>query len=101
MLLQSKLSSVLRFINEYSRKIKGTKGWHFLTMVRGVHGLDIENLLAHYSDVVLEFVMRLNTETRLYERALGVKKLLGVDSRAFPIEYDRYGIRPITTSKIQ
>ncbi|MFX0172068.1 MAG: hypothetical protein ACFE9L_09115 [Candidatus Hodarchaeota archaeon] len=70
-------------------------------MVRGVHGQDKENILAHYCDVVLEFVMRLNTETQLYERVLGIKKLLGVDSRVFPIEYDRRGIRPITTSKIQ
>ncbi|MFX0140811.1 MAG: RAD55 family ATPase [Candidatus Hodarchaeota archaeon] len=101
MLLQSSQSSVLRFINEYSVRIQGTKGWHFLTMVRGVHGQDKENILAHYCDVVLEFVMRLNTETQLYERVLGIKKLLGVDSRVFPIEYDRRGIRPITTSKIQ
>ncbi|MFX0050282.1 MAG: RAD55 family ATPase [Candidatus Hodarchaeota archaeon] len=101
MLLQSRQSSVLRFINEYSFRIQGTKGWHFLTMVRGVHGQDKENILAHYCDVVLEFVMRLNTETQLYERVLGIKKLLGVDSRVFPIEYDRRGIRPITTSKIQ
>jgi len=101
MLIQSRLSSVLRFINEYSVRIQGTNGWHFLTMVSGVHGQDKENILAHYSDVVLEFAMRLNTETRLYERVLGIKKLLGVDSRAFPIEYDKHGIRPITTSKIQ
>ena len=101
MLIQSDLQNVLRFINEYAIKIRGTNGWHFLTMVRGVHGQNIENLLSHYCDVVLEFAMRLNTETRLYERVLGIKKLLGVDSRAFPIEYDKHGIRPITTSKIQ
>lgn len=101
MLFQSRQNSVLRFINEYSVRIQGTNGWHFLTMVRGVHGQDKENILAHYCDVVLEFVMRLNTEIQLYERVLGIKKLLGVDSRVFPIEFDRQGIRPITTSKIQ
>lgn len=101
MLIQSSLKLVLRFLNEYSTIIKGTSGWHFLTMVRGVHGQDIENIFSHYSDVVLEFVMTLNTETRLYERVLGIKKLLGVDSRVFPIEFDKTGIRPITTSKIQ
>ncbi|NHJ02731.1 MAG: hypothetical protein EAX86_11380 [Candidatus Heimdallarchaeota archaeon] len=101
MLVQSNTRPVLRFLNEFSALIKGTNGWHFLTMVRGVHGKETENLFSHYSDVVLEFAMTLNTETRLYERVLGIKKLLGVDSRVFPIEYDRTGIRPITTSKIQ
>ncbi len=101
MLIQSSLKSVLRFLNEYSATIKGTNGWHFLTMVRGAHGNDVENIFSHYSDVVLEFVMTLNTETRLYERVLGIKKLLGVDSSVFPIEFDKHGIRPITTSKIR
>ncbi len=101
MLIQSSTKSVLRFLNEYSTVIKGTNGWHFLTMVRGVHGNDIENIFSHYSDVVLEFVMTLNTETRLYERVLGIKKLLGVDSRVFPIDFYRNGVRPITPSKIQ
>ncbi|MHA1215585.1 MAG: RAD55 family ATPase [Candidatus Hodarchaeales archaeon] len=101
MLIQSSTKAVLRFINEYSNRIKGSNGWHFLTMVKGVHGQEVENLFSHYSDVVLEFAMRLNTETRLYERVLGIKKLPGVDARAFPIEYDKTGIRPITTSKIQ
>jgi KaiC/GvpD/RAD55 family RecA-like ATPase len=101
MLIQSSTKSVLRFINEYSAEVKGTGGWHFLTMIRGVHGKEIENLFSHYCDVVLEFAMTLNTETRLYERVLGIKKLHGVDSRVFPIEYGRTGIRPITTSKIQ
>jgi KaiC/GvpD/RAD55 family RecA-like ATPase len=101
MLIQSSLKSVLRFLNEYSTTIKGTNGWHFLTMVRGVHGNDVENIFSHYSDVVLEFAMTLNTETRLYERVLGIKKLLGVDSSVFPIEFDKHGIRPITTSKIR
>ncbi len=100
-IIQSSIKSVLRFMTEYSTVIKGSNGWHFITMVRGVHGSDKENLLSHFSDVVLEFVMSLNTETRLYERVLGIKKLLGVDSRAFPIEFDKHGIRPITTSKIQ
>ncbi|MHA2039644.1 MAG: RAD55 family ATPase [Promethearchaeota archaeon] len=101
MLIQSSPKSVLRFINEYAGEVKGTGGWHFVTMVRGVHSIEIENLFSHYCDVVLEFAMTLNTETRLYERVLGIKKLPGVDSRVFPIEYDKTGIRPITTSKIQ
>ncbi|MFW9905410.1 MAG: RAD55 family ATPase [Candidatus Thorarchaeota archaeon] len=101
MLIQSSLKSVLRFLNEYSTVIKGTNGWHFITMLRGVHGKDVENIFSHYSDVVLEFALTLNTETRLYERALGIKKLLGVDSRVFPFEFDRNGIKPITTSRIQ
>ncbi len=102
MLIQSSTKSVLRFLNELSAVTKGTNGWHFVTMVRGVHGKKVENLFSHYSDVVLEFAMTLNTETRLYERVLGIKKLPGVDSRVFPIEYDhKTGIRPITTSKIQ
>ncbi|MFX1517345.1 MAG: RAD55 family ATPase [Promethearchaeota archaeon] len=101
MLIQSSLKSVLRFLNEYSTAIKGSNGWHFITMLRGVHGEDVENIFSHYSDVVLEFAMTLNTETRLYERVLGIKKLLGVDSRVFPIEFDRSGIKPITTSRIQ
>ncbi|MFX0084175.1 MAG: RAD55 family ATPase [Candidatus Hodarchaeota archaeon] len=101
MLIQSSVKSVLRFINEYSAEVKGTGGWHFLTMIRGVHGIETEHLFSHYCDVVLEFAMTLNTETRLYERVLGIKKLAGVDSRVFPIEYDKTGIRPITTSKIQ
>lgn len=101
MLIQSSTKSVLRFINEYSVKVKGTGGWHFVTLVRGVHGIETENLFSHYCDVVLEFVMTLNTETRLYERVLGIKKLPGIDSMVFPIEYDKTGIRPLTTSKIQ
>ena len=101
MLIQSSLKSVLRFMNEYSTVIKGTNGWHFITMLRGVHGKDVENIFSHYSDVVLEFALTLNTETRLYERVLGIKKLLGVDSRVFPIEFDKTGIKPITTSRIQ
>ena len=101
MLIQSSTTSVLRFINEYSAEVKGTGGWHFVTLVRGVHSIETENLFSHYCDVVLEFVMTLNTETRLYERVLGIKKLPGVDSMVFPIEYDKTGIRPLTTSKIQ
>ena len=101
MLIQSSLKSVLRFLNEYATVIKGSNGWHFITMLRGVHGKDVENIFSHYSDVVLEFALTLNTETRLYERILGIKKLLGVDSRVFPIEFDRSGIKPITTSRIQ
>lgn len=101
MLIQSSSKSVLRFINEYSTEVKGTGGWHFVTMVRGVHSIEIENLFSHYCDVVLEFAMTLNTETRLYERVLGIRKLPGVDSRAFPIEYSKTGIRPISTSMIQ
>ncbi|MFX1538768.1 MAG: RAD55 family ATPase [Promethearchaeota archaeon] len=101
MLIQSSLKSVLRFLNEYSTTIKGTNGWHFITMLRGVHGKDVENIFSHYSDVVLEFALTLNTETRLYERVLGIKKLLGVDSRVFPVEFDKNGIKPITTSRIQ
>ncbi|MFX0211300.1 MAG: RAD55 family ATPase [Candidatus Hodarchaeota archaeon] len=101
MLIQSSLKSVLRFLNEYSTVIKGTNGWHFITMLRGAHGKDVENIFSHYSDVVLEFALTLNTETRLYERVLGIKKLLGVDSRVFPIEFDKSGIKPITTSRIQ
>ncbi|MFX1504839.1 MAG: RAD55 family ATPase [Promethearchaeota archaeon] len=100
MLIQSSLKSVLRFLNEYSTAIKGTNGWHFITMLRGVHGQDVENIFSHYSDVVLEFALTLNTETRLYERVLGIKKLLGVDSRVFPVEFDKSGIKPITTSRI-
>ena len=100
-IIQSSIKSVLRFMTEYSTVIKGSNGWHFIAMVGGVHGHDKESLLSHFSDVVLEFAMSLNTETRLYERVLGIKKLLGVDSRAFPIEFDKHGIRPITTSKIQ
>jgi KaiC/GvpD/RAD55 family RecA-like ATPase len=101
MLIQSSLKSVLRFLNEYSTAIRGTNGWHFLTMLRGVHGKDVENIFSHYSDVVLEFALTLNTETRLYERVLGIKKLLGFDSRVFPIEFDKNGIKLITTSRIQ
>lgn len=101
MLIQSSPKSVLRFINEYSAEVKGTGGWHFVTLVRGVHSIETENLFSHYCDVVLEFRMTLNTETRLYERVLGIKKLHGVDSMVFPIEYSKTGVRPLTTSKIQ
>ena len=95
------ISAVLGFINELSSTIRDTNGLHFLTLVHGVHGHDVEATLSHYADVVLEFLVR--QDSKEYRVTFGVKKMRGVGippRTLFPIEFTEEGIQPVTTEKI-
>ena len=94
--------SVLSFINEYAATIRDTNGFHFLTLIRGVHGEQTERLLAHISDVVLEFLSV--REGNEYLRVLGVKKMRGIiapPSSLFPLEFTDKGVLPVTTTRVK
>ncbi|HKZ43331.1 MAG TPA: RAD55 family ATPase, partial [Candidatus Hodarchaeales archaeon] len=54
LLLNSELQSVLSFVNEYAAAIRDTNGFHFLTVIRGVHEPRVETVLQHLADVVIE-----------------------------------------------
>ena len=94
--------SVISFLNEYAATIRDTNGFHFLTLLRGVHGEQTERLLAHMADVVLEFLTV--REGNEYQRVLGVKKMRGIiapPSSLFPLEFTDKGVLPVTTTKIK
>ncbi|MHA2231576.1 MAG: RAD55 family ATPase [Candidatus Hodarchaeales archaeon] len=101
LLLQAPVNSVLGFVNEYAAAIKETNGLHFMTCVKGVHGIDTEKILSHYSDVVLEFTTQFSREQ--ITRAMGVIKMRGVaiPPRAIlALEFTSEGILPKTTTAI-
>lgn len=94
--------SVLSFLNEYSSTIRDTNGFHFLTVLRGVHGEPTERLLMHMADVVLEFLTV--REGNDYTRVLGIKKMRGIvapPSTLFPLEFTDQGILPVTTTRVK
>ena len=102
MILNSDLTSVLAFLNEYTMAIRGTNGLHFLVLVKGVHGIQIEQILSHYADVVLEF----STERKgkEYVRMMGIKKMRGTTTppnTLFPLEFTKKGVLPSTTDLIR
>jgi len=97
----TEFSAVLGFLNELATTIRGTNGLHFLTLVHGVHGVQVEQTLAHYADVVLEFIVQRSAKE--YTPTFGVRKMRGVGippRTLFPIEFTETGIQPITTEKI-
>jgi KaiC/GvpD/RAD55 family RecA-like ATPase len=90
------------FLNEFSANIRDTNGFHFLTLLRGVHGEQTERLLAHLADVVLEFLTV--REGNDYTRVLGVKKMRGIvapPSSLFPLEFTDKGVLPVTTTRVK
>ncbi|MHA2272670.1 MAG: RAD55 family ATPase [Candidatus Hodarchaeales archaeon] len=101
LLLEASLPSILGFINEYSAAIKDTSGLHFMTCVKGVHGVETEKILSHYSDCVLEFTTQFQRER--VSRALGVIKMRGVaipPRAVLSLEFTSEGILPKTTTAI-
>lgn len=102
MLLNSDLSTVLGFLNEYSMAIKNTQGLHFLTLVKGVHGHDVEQILAHFADVVLEFSAE--KRGKEYQFTMGIRKMRGTSTpphTLFPLEFTKKGILPTTTETVR
>ncbi len=100
-LLEAKISSILGFINEYRGAIKDTNGLHFVTCVKGVHGIETEKILSHYVDCVIEFTTQFQREE--IRRAMGIIKMRGVivpPRAVFPLEFTSEGILPKTTSSI-
>ena len=94
--------NVLSFLNEYAATIRDTNGFHFLTLLRGVHGEQTERLLAHMADVVLEFLTV--REGNDYLRILGVKKMRGIvapPSSLFQLEFTDKGVLPVTTTRVK
>ena len=94
--------SVYSFLNEYTSTIRDTNGFHFLTLLRGVHGEQTERLLAHLADVVLEFLTV--REGNEYTRVLGIKKMRGIPnppSSLFVLEFTDRGILPVTTTRVK
>lgn len=94
--------SVMSFINEYAHCIRDTNGFHFLTLIRGVHGEKIERLMMHIADVVLEFLTV--REGNEYVKVLGVRKMRGIaapPSSLFPLEFTDKGILPVTTTRVR
>ena len=103
MLLNSESErSVISFLNEYASTIRDTNGFHFLTLLRGVHGEQTERLLAHIADVVLEFLTV--REGNEYQRVLGIKKMRGIvapPSSLFQLEFTDKGVLPVTTTRVK
>jgi KaiC/GvpD/RAD55 family RecA-like ATPase len=94
--------SVISFLNEYAATIRDTNGFHFLTLLRGVHGEQTERLLAHIADVVLEFLTV--REGNEYTRVLGIKKMRGIvapPSSLFRLEFTEKGVLPVTTTRVK
>ena len=62
----------------------------------------MENILAHFADVVLEF----STEKhgKEYKRVMGIRKMRGTSTppnTLFPLEFTSKGILPSTTETIR
>lgn len=103
LLLNSDLQTVLGFINEYSSNIRDTKGIHVLTLVRGVHGAQVEQILSHYADVVFEFVMVREGGSQEYTRYMGLRKVRGVSippTRMFKVKITQAGLMPETIEQL-
>ena len=101
-LLKSDLRTVLGFINELSVAIRETGGLHFLVLVKGIHGIEVEKALAHYVDCVLEFTLKQTAGK--FERIMGVMKMRGVPmppTQTYPIEFTSTGVRPEPTERLR
>ncbi len=103
LLLNSDLQTVLGFVNEYASNIRDTRGIHVMTLVRGVHGTQVEQVLSHYADVVFEFVMAREGASQEYTRYMGLRKVRGVSippTRMFKVKITQTGLMPETIEQI-
>ncbi len=103
LLLNSDLQTVLGFINEYASNIRDTRGIHIMTLVRGVHGSQVEQVLSHYADVVFEFVMLREGGSQEYTRYMGLRKVRGVSippTRMFKVKITQAGLMPETIEQL-
>jgi archaellum biogenesis ATPase FlaH len=94
--------NVLSFLDEYARSIRDSNGFHFLTLIRGVHGESIERLLSHFADVVIEMLSRVEGDE--YVKTLGIKKMRGIaspPSHLFNLEFTDKGVLPVTTTRVR
>lgn len=102
MLLNSELHSVLGFLNEYAGAIRDSNGFHFLTLIRGVHGSKTEAILSHFADVVIEMTSTIAGTD--YQKVLGIKKMRGIaapPTTLFPLEFTEKGVQPVTTQRVR
>ncbi|OLS23688.1 MAG: hypothetical protein HeimC3_23300 [Candidatus Heimdallarchaeota archaeon LC_3] len=102
MLLNTELPSVISFLNEYASAIRDTNGFHFLTLIKGVHGERVEAILSHISDVVIE--MTSTKKGNVYEKVLGIKKMRGIaapPASLFALEFTDRGVMPVTTERVR
>ncbi|MHA1448697.1 MAG: RAD55 family ATPase [Candidatus Hodarchaeales archaeon] len=102
MLIDSDINTVRGFLNDYMTEIRDTNGLHFVVLVKGVHGKDIEQTIAHIADCVLEF--KVIEGTSEYVRVLGIRKMRGVSmppGTLYPLEYTSKGVMPVTTEKLR
>lgn len=93
---------VLSFLDEYARAIRDTNGFHFITLLRGVHGEQIERLLSHFADVVIEMLSTIQGNE--YVKVLGIKKMRGIaspPSGLFNLEFTEKGVLPVTTTRVR
>ncbi len=103
LLLNSDLQTVLGFINEYGANIRDTRGIHIISLVRGVHGTQVEQILSHYADVVFEFVMVREGGSQEYTRYMGLRKVRGVSippTRMFKVKITNTGLMPETIEQL-
>lgn len=94
--------TVLQFLDEYARTIRDTNGFHFITIIRGVHGEHVEQLLSHFADVVIE--MRSTIQGNEYVKTLGIKKMRGITAPPtglFNLEFTDKGVLPVTTTRVR
>ena len=101
-LLHTELNSVISFLNEYSTAIRDTNGFHFLTLIKGVHGERTEAILSHIADVVIE--MTSTQSGNEYVKVLGIKKMRGIaspPSSLFALEFTDRGVLPVTTERVR
>ena len=102
MLLNAELPSVISFLNEYASSIRDTNGFHFLTLIKGVHGEKTEAILTHIADVVIEMTSTINGNK--YEKVLGIKKMRGIaapPASLFALEFTDRGVLPVTTERVR
>ena len=102
MLLNAELRSILSFLNEYASTIRDSNGFHFLTLIRGVHGPTTEAILSHVADVVIEMTSTIVGSE--YVKVLGIKKMRGIaapPSTLFALEFSDRGVLPVTTERVR
>jgi KaiC/GvpD/RAD55 family RecA-like ATPase len=102
MLLNTELTSVISFLNEYASAIRNTNGFHFLTLIKGVHGERTEAILSHIADVVIE--MTATQSGSEYVKMLGIKKMRGIaapPASLFALEFTDRGVLPVTTERVR
>lgn len=102
MLLNAELPQVISFLNEYASSIRDTNGFHFLTLIKGVHGEKTEAILSHIADVVIEMTAKQSGNE--YVKVMGIKKMRGIaapPASLFALEFTDRGVLPVTTERVR